>query len=148
MPKKGISGQKQKSAHDHWILHTRISLGTKFQIKLTIQIFWTKFAQNSIFGLKQKSEHHYWILNSRISLCTKFQFKLTILIFWTKFAQKGYFWSKIEKVHYYWILHIRISLGNTILLFWNIFPKNVILYFRSKTEKINFTTEFFIFQLI
>ena len=34
-----------RSEHPHWILHIRISLSTKFQPKLTILIFWTKFAQ-------------------------------------------------------------------------------------------------------
>ena len=44
-PKKRISSRKQKSEHDHWILHIRSSLGTKFKLKLTTLIFWTKFAQ-------------------------------------------------------------------------------------------------------
>ena len=42
LPKKCVSGLNRKSEHDHWILHVRISLGTKFQLKLTILIFWTK----------------------------------------------------------------------------------------------------------
>ena len=52
-------------------------VGTKFQLKLTILIFWTKFAQREYSGLKQKKRT---ILN----------FKLTILNFSTKFAQNGY----------------------------------------------------------
>ena len=36
----------------HWILHIRISLGTKFQLKLTNLIFWTKFAQKGCFRSK------------------------------------------------------------------------------------------------
>ena len=34
-----------KSEHHHEILRIRISLGTKFQLKLTILIFLTKFVQ-------------------------------------------------------------------------------------------------------
>ena len=42
LPRKGIFGPKQKSEHHHWILHIQISLGTKFQLKLTIFTIWTK----------------------------------------------------------------------------------------------------------
>ena len=52
LPKKGVSGLKQKREHDHWILHIRISLGTKFLLKPTILIFWTKFAQKGCFQSK------------------------------------------------------------------------------------------------
>ena len=34
--------------HHHIILHLQISLGTKFQLKMTILIFWVKFAQKGI----------------------------------------------------------------------------------------------------
>ena len=37
--KKGL---KQKKEHQHLISHIRNSLGTKFQFKRTILIFWTK----------------------------------------------------------------------------------------------------------
>ena len=47
--KKGVFGIKQKSEHHHWILDVRISLRTKFQLKLEILIFWTKFAQKGCF---------------------------------------------------------------------------------------------------
>ena len=42
----------RKSEHHHWILHIRISLGTKFLLQLTILIFWTKFAQSRCFWSK------------------------------------------------------------------------------------------------
>ena len=77
----------------------QISLGTKFQLKLTILIFWTKFAKKGIFGLKQESERHHWILHIQIRLGTKFQIKLTTLMLWTKFAEKGIFQLKTEKVN-------------------------------------------------
>ena len=41
--KKGV---KQKSEHDHQILHIQNSSITKFQIKLTILNFCTKLTQN------------------------------------------------------------------------------------------------------
>ena len=39
LPKRGNSSQKRRSEHHHWILHIKISLGTKFYLKLTILIF-------------------------------------------------------------------------------------------------------------
>ena len=98
--KKGVSALKQKSEHHHWILHIRISLDTKFQPKLTILIFWTKFAQKGFSQSENgKSQHHHWILYIRINLGAKFQLYLTISIFWTKFAQNGRFQSKTGKVN-------------------------------------------------
>ena len=49
-------------------------------------------------------------------------------------------------------MHIRISIGTkfplklTILNFWTKFTKDG--YFKSKTEKVNITTEFSIFELV
>ena len=49
-------------------------------------------------------------------------------------------------------MHIRISRGTkfppklTILNFWTKFTKDG--YFKSKTEKVNITTEFSIFELV
>ena len=63
LPKKGISSQKQKRQSHQWVLHIRISVGTKFEHKVTILIFWTKFAPKSHFHLKTKKE------NSIIELC-------------------------------------------------------------------------------
>ena len=42
---KNLNVKNGKSEHHHCILHIGISLGTKFQLKLTNLIFWTKFAQ-------------------------------------------------------------------------------------------------------
>ena len=53
---------------------------------------------------------------------------------------------------YRWILHIRISLDiefqfqQTILIFWTKFAQKG--YFQFKTDKMNYTIEFCIFQLI
>ena len=79
-----------------------MSLGTKFQLHLTILIFWTKFYQKEYFRSKTgKSEHHHGMLHIRISVDTKFQLKLTILIFWTKFFQKGNLVKNVKRKHYH-----------------------------------------------
>ena len=62
LPKKSISGRKQKNEHPHWILHIRNSLSTKFCLQLTISIFWTKFFKN------KKSKDYHWILHIQIRL--------------------------------------------------------------------------------
>ena len=49
LPKKRVSGLKQKSEQRHWILHTRVSLGTKFQPKLTILIFFNQICPKKEF---------------------------------------------------------------------------------------------------
>ena len=60
--------------------------------------------------------------------------------------------EKENSNHRHWILHIRISLGimfdlkPTILIFWTKFVRSE--YFRSKTEKVNITIEFCIFELV
>ena len=93
-----ISGPN--SAHQYWILHVWISLGTEFRLKLTISNFWTKFTPKKVFKVKNgKSEHLHWCLHIRISPATKLQLKLTILNFWVKFALKGYFQCKMERVN-------------------------------------------------
>ena len=107
-PKRVFPVWNGKSDHLHWILNVRISLGTKFHLKLKILIFWTKFAQNGYFWLKTENyEHPHLVLYIRINLGTKFQLKLTTLIFWTKFAQKRIFplESRKNKLHY-WILQV------------------------------------------
>ena len=46
------------------LVQVLISLGTKFQVKLTIFIFWTKFAQNEHFQSKTKKLNNineFWI---------------------------------------------------------------------------------------
>ena len=52
LPKKVFPVKNRKSEHNHGILHIWISLGTKFQLKLIILSFWTKFTQKRYFQLK------------------------------------------------------------------------------------------------
>ena len=51
------------SKHHRWILDFRNSLDTKFQLKLTILIFWTKFAKKGYFQSKAEK------LNITIEFC-------------------------------------------------------------------------------
>ena len=53
-PRRVFLVGNRKSQHHHWILHIRIVLGTKFQLRLTILNFWTKFAKKDVSGLKRK----------------------------------------------------------------------------------------------
>ena len=67
--KKVLPIKNKKSEFHHWILQVRINVGTKFQFRLIILIFWTKFAQIWLFPLKnKKSEEHHWILRNRVRL--------------------------------------------------------------------------------
>ena len=57
-----------KSEHHHWIPHIQISLGTKFQLKLTILIFSTRFAQKGFFWCKtEKANTTYFLYNPAYS---------------------------------------------------------------------------------
>ena len=100
-PKKYICGQKRKSEHHHWIPLIQILLGTKFQLKLTILIFLTRFTQKGFFWSKtEKVNTRYFLHNSVYSnfSSARFQLKLTILIFWVKLAQKGISGQKLKKL--------------------------------------------------
>ena len=60
LPKKVFLVKNWKSEHHHWIPHVQFNLGTKFPLKLTILIFWTKFAQKGISSQKQKKWTSPW----------------------------------------------------------------------------------------
>ena len=82
-------------------MHIRISLGIKFQLKLTILIsFGPNFKKNGYFQSNlEKMNKSIEFFHVRLCLRTKFHLKLTTLIFWTKFAQKEYFQSKTKKLN-------------------------------------------------
>ena len=97
---KDIYGQKQIKWTSSLNSTYQISLGTKFQLKLTILIFLTRFAQNGFFwSNREKASTTYFLHNSAYSNKSgaKFQLKLTVLIFWTKFAQKSISSQKLTK---------------------------------------------------
>ena len=54
--KWGIPVGNKISEYHHWILHIRINVGSRFQLKITILIFWTKFAQKGYFHFQSKTE--------------------------------------------------------------------------------------------
>ena len=94
------------------------------------------------------------MLHIQINLDSKFQLQQTILIFGTSFQKTVYFQLKTQKdEHHYWIRHIRISSGTnfqlklTIAIFWTKFAKQG-SYFQSKTDKIDTTIKFYIFELV
>ena len=62
-PKTVFPFKNRKNEHHHWILHAKISVGTKFQLKVTILMFWTKFAQKGYFHSKTKK------MNITIEFC-------------------------------------------------------------------------------
>ena len=53
-PRRVFVVKNRKCEHHHWILHIRISFGTKFQLKLTISIFRTKFAKKGFSTITHK----------------------------------------------------------------------------------------------
>ena len=76
-----------------------------------------------------------------------------ILIFGTNFQTKVVLIENTKNEHHYWILDIRISLSTnfqlklTIGIFRTKFAKKG-SYFQSKTDKIDSTIEFYIFELV
>ena len=56
-PKRVFPVLNSKCEHHYCILRIRINLGTKFQLKLTNLIFWTKFVQKGYFWCKTEKLH-------------------------------------------------------------------------------------------
>ena len=108
----------QKDEHHYWIRHVRISLSTNFQLKLTIAIFWTKFAkQGSYFQSKTDK------IDTIIKFCI---FELVFVSNFTLYKQFWMFGPNFPKKHIYgqnrkieyrhWISLIQISLGTKFQL--------------------------------
>ena len=131
----------KKSEHDHWIPLIQISVGTKFQVKLTT-FFWTDLPKKGFSCLKQKKwtiHIFYIILNIQISLVqnfsSKYELRLRICIFLDQICTKRYFQSKTEKVNI--IIEFRIfklvswyqisALTDNFDFFDQIYPKRVFL---------------------
>ena len=62
--KRYLYSKTKKSELDHWILHIRISLGTKFQLKLTISIFGPNLPKKMYFQSRTGK------LDTPIEFCT------------------------------------------------------------------------------
>ena len=91
LSKRVFRVKKRKGEYRYWILHIQISLVTKFQLQLTIWIFWTKFAQTGYFGSQTKkgNENHHRILHIRIRLCTDFSLNWQFRFFGPNLSKKG-----------------------------------------------------------
>ena len=150
-PQEILPVKNRKNERHHWIFHTRISLSTKFQLKLTILIFWTKFTQNWY------SESQTEKVNTTIKLCifwlvwvSNFSSNWQFWCFGRNLPPKRHFQSKMAKVNTtieFCIskLGTKFQLKLTILIFWTKFFQKG--YFWLKSEKVNMTIEFCIFEL-
>ena len=78
--KKDTTFKNRKSEHYHWILPIRVRPSTNVQLKLTILVFWIKFAPKGFLS----NQLYHWILHVQMSLGIKFHFEQTILSFWAK----------------------------------------------------------------
>ena len=107
-PKKGVSGLKQKK----WTSPANSAYSTKFQIKLTILIFWDNFSQKDVSSLKQKKRGSPLNFTFWISLANTFQWKLTVFFFSFFiyiFSESLLPVENRKSKYHHWILHIRIS---------------------------------------
>ena len=124
--------KNKKCEHHQWIPQIRISLSTKFQLKMVILIFWIKVAQKRYFPSKKKIKHRHWIRHIQFTLITEIQLKTGNFNFWTKFSQKSYSWRIKKSEHHHWFLHFWISLAKYLGFKWQIClfqpnsPKNCI----------------------
>ena len=152
-PKRVLPVENIKSEHHHGIF----AYSNYFWHKISVQTenfdFLDQICPKKVFPVEnKKSEHHRWILRIRIRLGTKFQPKL-IIFFSDQLCPKTVFRvvnRKSERHHWIlstWIiLSIKFQVKLTKLIFWTKFALKG--YFRSKTEKVNITTEFCIFELV
>ena len=105
-PKGVIPVKTRKSKNRYWNLHIQISLGTNFQLKLAILIFWTKFAQKPCYRSKKEKlyttiEFYIFKLSSNINEVSLKLFIFLITIRFHKYnkAQKEYNVPKGIKKH-------------------------------------------------
>ena len=153
MCKKGVLVENEKSEQHHWILNIRIRLATKFQLKLTILTFWTKFANKG--NLQSNTEK----VDSKIELCIfelayvpNFSLNWQFSFSGSSLRKKGISGQKQKSEQRHWSLHIWIKLPRKFQLkviistFWTKFTQKE--DFQSKAEKVNFTIEFCIFKLV
>ena len=92
-PRKIFMVKNRKIEHHHWIPLIQISLGTKFQLKLTILIFWPDLPKKGFSGLKQKKWRphiFYIILHIQISLLRNFSSNWRFLFFGSNLHKKVY----------------------------------------------------------
>ena len=129
--------ENRKSEHHHWILHIRSSLGTKFQVKLTVFIFWPKLHKKVSFWAKFTEKTYFQTKTEKVNITIEF----CIFEFWDSICPKRLFLvENRESELHYWVMQVEISLGTKfhlklmILIFWTKFARKG--YSRSKTEKV------------
>ena len=153
-----------KNQSHHLILFIGISVGSKFQLQLTILIFWNKSPKKTIFSFENtRNERHHWYLHILISLRAKFQLKLTILTFFfflikvylvfffssKNFRSKKNINKNKKNTTKFCILKLdctELLLKLTLLIFWKHFIQKEYLW--SKTDKMNTAIDFCIFELV
>ena len=123
--KRYFPNKNRKYKDHHWILRTPISLGNKFQFKLTI-IFSMKFAQKGYLGSKtEKMDTTIKLCIFKSELIPNFDWNWQFSFFGPNLAKKRLFPAENRKGEQHLsVLHIQISLGTkfqlklTILIFW------------------------------
>ena len=83
-PKRVFPVKTEKSEHDQWILHIRIYISTKFQLKLTVLIFWTNLPKKGISGNRKiaflrASKRYFDFSSQRLLTFTSFK---RVLRYW------------------------------------------------------------------
>ena len=144
-PRKILKFKNRKSEHLRWILHIKISLRTKFQLKLTILIFSPDLPKMRFSGLKQKKWTliFHIILHIQISLSRNISSNWQFWFFGPNLPKKVFLVKTRNSEHHYWIPHILINLVTkfqfkfTILISLTRFTQKA--FFWSKTEKVNTT---------
>ena len=136
--KRYFRSKTKKSEHHRCILHIWISLGTKFQLKLAILIFWTK--PKKCFQLEAKK------VSITIAFCI-FEILWAPIFtshndkFWDQICPTRVFSVKNEKSEHNIEFYIF-----AILNFGTKFARK--RYFRSKTKKVNIAVVFRLFELV
>ena len=131
-------------------LHIRISLGTKFQLKLTILIFSTKIAQKGYFQLK--TEKGYTTIKFCIIKLVRVPSLTLNFDSLSQIAQKGYFWSKTKKlntnIEFCKLKLVSVPNFSVNWQFWIFGVNSPSEGISGLKQKVNTTTRFCIFVLV
>ena len=108
---------KIRSKTEKGSIYIRNSLGTKFQLELTVFNFWTTLTQKGlIFKTKNMKITIQFYIFELVEV-QNFNLNKQYWFFETNFTQKGYFRSKAEKnENHRWIFHIQIWISTEFQL--------------------------------
>ena len=115
----------------------QISLGTKFQLKLTFWFFWPNLPKKGISSQKHKKWTSSWIPQIQMSLGSKCQLKLTILNNWTACTQKEYFWCNTENMS----ISIEFSIFKTVLVPNFQLKLKILIFWTNFSQKQHFSSK-------